>query len=284
MVDRQSITTANPWVTHLARIQGIDQELPNVATYDLVLEDPAAAGAFEFQPGQFNMLYLPGFGEAAISISSDPGKLTSLQHTVRVAGNVTTALSRLHVGDQLGVRGPFGSAWPLEACRGKDVVIACGGIGLPPLRPLIYYLIQHRETFGRVHLLYGARTPGELLFTNEFQQWRAAGIEMAVTVDLGSDDWTGDIGVVPLLFHRLHLDSNQTIVMTCGPEVMMRFVIFEALARGIDPESIYLSMERNMQCAVGLCGACQLGPKFVCKDGPVFTYEQMEPYLMVGDL
>ncbi|MCP4892138.1 MAG: Ni/Fe hydrogenase subunit gamma [Planctomycetaceae bacterium] len=284
MVDRQSVTPGNPWVAQLARIQGIQQELPSVATYDLVLEDPTVAEAFKFQPGQFNMLYLPGFGEAAISISSDPSHLASLQHTVRVAGNVTTALSRLHVGDQLGVRGPFGSYWPLEACRGKDVVIACGGIGLPPLRPLIYYMIQHREEFGRVHLLYGARTPGELLFTDEFPPWQAAGIEMAVTVDLGYDDWTGDIGVVPVLFHRLNLNAHKTIVMTCGPEVMMRFVIFEALARGIDPRNIYLSMERNMQCAVGLCGACQLGPKFVCKDGPVFTYEQMEPYLMLEDL
>jgi NAD(P)H-flavin reductase len=202
---------------------------------------------------------------------------------VRVAGNVTRALSRKHAGDQIALRGPFGSAWPVEACRGNDVVIACGGVGLAPLRPAIYHFIRHRDQYGRLILLYGARTPNDLLYTDEYDAWRKAGIEVEVTVDLGSADWSGDIGVVPVLFYRLRLKAPQTRVLTCGPEIMMRFVIFEALARKVRTEHIYLSMERNMNCALGFCGHCQLGPAFVCKDGPVFSYQQMEPYLHVED-
>lgn len=277
-------TPVNPWLTHAARIQHIRQEAPGIATYQLALEDAELAKRFRFRPGQFNMLYLPGFGEAAISISSDPDRRGSLLHTVRVAGNVTRSLARHQIGDQIALRGPFGSAWPVHPCRGKDIVIACGGVGLAPLRPMIYHIINHRKDYGRVFLLYGARTSQDLLYTEEYDAWRDADIEVAVTVDLGEADWTGHIGVVPVLFYRLRLNAEQTCVLTCGPEIMMRFVIFEALARKVDPAHIYLSMERNMNCAVGFCGHCQLGPAFVCKDGPVFTYERMEPYLHLEDL
>jgi NAD(P)H-flavin reductase len=163
------------------------------------------------------------------------------------------------------------------------VVIACGGIGLAPLRPAIYHILRHRSDYGRVILLYGARTPGDLLYSAEYSTWRNAGIEVEVTVDIGADDWRGNIGVVPVLFYRLRLKPNHTRVLTCGPEVMIHFVVFEALARRIPPPHIHLSMERNMNCAVGLCGRCQFGPVFVCKDGPVFTYERLQPYLHVED-
>lgn len=277
-------STANPWYAQLVRIQDIVQEAPGIATYELAFEDEAVARSYRFAPGQFNMLYLPGFGESAISISSDPAQHDSLLHTVRIAGNVTQALSRMDVGDQLAARGPFGTGWPLQACRGSDVVIACGGVGLAPLRPAIYEIINHREDYGRVFLLYGARTPNDLLFTNEFEAWREAEIQVEVTVDLGDPDWTGHIGVVPILFYRLRLNASRTKILTCGPEIMMRFVIFEALARKVKHEHIHLSMERNMNCALGFCGHCQLGPAFVCKDGPVFTYQQMEPYLHLEEL
>jgi NAD(P)H-flavin reductase len=272
-----------PWAVHSARIASIQPEVPGIWTYELALEDPRAAAQFRFRPGQFNMLYLPGFGESAISISSDPERTPTMAHTVRVAGNVTLALSRKQVGDQVGVRGPFGSAWPMPACRGHDVVIACGGVGLAPLRPAIYHILNHRDDFGRVFLLYGARTPNDLLYRTEYDTWRDGGIEVEITVDLGDAEWRGHIGVVPILFYRLRLNAAKTCVLTCGPEVMMRFVIFEALARKLRPEKIFMSMERNMKCAVGLCGHCQLGPVFVCKDGPVFTYEQLEPYLHLED-
>ena len=275
---------ASPWLAHMARIDHIKQEVPGIATYRLVLDDPAVARRFRFQPGQFNMLYLPGIGEAAISISSDPGLHAELLHTIRIAGNVTQALARKRVGDSLGLRGPFGSAWPLEACRGNDLVMACGGVGLAPLRPVIYHVMNHRQDYGRVVLLYGARTPNDLLYADQYDAWREAGIEVDATVDIGDQQWRGHIGVVPVLFYRLRLNAPRTRIMTCGPEVMIHFVIFEALARKVRREDIFMSMERNMNCALGFCGHCQLGPAFVCKDGPVFSYRQMEPYMHVENL
>jgi NAD(P)H-flavin reductase len=274
---------ARLWLPHVVTIRHVKQEGPGVVTYALDFADRGIAHTYQFRPGQFNMLYLPGIGESAISISSDPQAKGTLLHTVRAAGNVTQALARKRPGDLIALRGPFGSSWPMEEARGQDVVIACGGIGLAPLRPAIYHIIRQRADYARVILLYGARTPGDLLYHEEYDAWRAAGIEVEATVDIGTDDWRGNIGVVPVLFYRLRLKPNQTRVLTCGPEVMMHFVIFEALARRIPPSNIHLSMERNMNCAVGLCGHCQFGPVFVCKDGPVFTYKQLEPYLNVED-
>jgi NAD(P)H-flavin reductase len=267
-----------------ARVRRITPEIAGTATYEFELTDPNHAAAFHFLPGQFNMLYLPGYGESAISISSDAERPKSLAHTVRVVGNVTRALARCCVNDEVLLRGPFGSAWPIAECMDRNVVIAAGGIGLAPLRPVIYHIINHRGDFDQVHLLYGARSPEGLLYRNEFDLWNKAGIRVDLTVDVGDLEWYGDIGVVPMLLHRLRLDSANTRVLTCGPEIMMRFVIFEALAGRIAPEHIYLSMERNMNCAVGFCGHCQLGPAFICKDGPVFSYAQMEPYLQIEDL
>lgn len=275
---------SNVWTANPARICSVQPEVPGVATYHLELEDSPLRKGYRFAAGQFNMLYLPGFGEAAISISSDPAAPEALAHTVRVAGNVTRALARLRVGSHVGIRGPFGAAWPVDRCAGGDLVLACGGIGLAPLRPAIYQILRRRDEFGRVILLYGARTSNDLLYTSEWEAWRAAGIEVEVTVDLGDTDWTGHIGVVPVLFYRLRLQPARTYILTCGPEIMMRFVIFEALARKISPEHIFISMERNMNCGMGLCGHCQLGPAFVCRDGPVFTYRQMESHLSLEDL
>jgi NAD(P)H-flavin reductase len=275
---------ASVWQPHVATVRGIRPETPGVQTYELLLDDPGAAAGFRFRPGQFNMLYVPGAGEAAISISSDPGRPEVLGHTVRAAGNVTGALARLGPGGQVGVRGPYGTGWPVEACRGQDVVLAAGGVGLAPLRPVLYHLLRHRGDYGRVILLYGARTPGDLLYAGEYDAWRAGGIEVDVTVDIGGADWHGHLGVVPVLFHRLRLYPPRTRLLTCGPEVMLRCVVAEALARHLRPEYLYLSLERNMSCAVGLCGHCQLGPWFVCKDGPVLTYRQLRPYLRVEDL
>jgi NAD(P)H-flavin reductase len=272
------------WQARRARIENIAHEATGVATYELRLIDEASQPWFSFEPGQFNMLYLPGFGEAAISISTSADRHDTLGHTVRVAGNVTRALSRRRAGEEIGLRGPFGSAWPVDACRGGDVVIACGGIGLAPLRPAIYHIMNRRDDYGRVVLLYGARTPSDLLFTREYRAWQEAGIEVELTVDIGDGDWNGHIGVVPLLFYRRRLQPEITRVFTCGPEIMMRFVIFEALARKIRPRHIHLSMERHMSCGAGLCGHCQVGPYFVCRDGPIFTYDQMQRYLTPEDL
>ena len=274
----------NPWLPHMVRLHSIRQEVPGIATYQLRFEDAELASAYSFEPGQFNMLYLPGYGEIAISISSDPDQPETLLHTIRIAGSVTRVLAGSEVGEQIGLRGPFGSAWPMDACRDCDVVIACGGIGIAPLRPALHHIINRRQDFGRVILLYGARARQSLLYTEEYESWREADVELEVTVDRDDGGWDGHIGVVPALFYRLRLDASRTRIFTCGPEIMMRFVVFEALARRIEPSNIFVSMERNMQCAVGFCGHCQLGPAFVCKDGPVFSYERMEPYLRLDDL
>jgi NAD(P)H-flavin reductase len=269
-------------VPHPVTIEEIQQEVPGIATYRLAFVEPERNGSYRFLPGQFNMLYLPGVGESAISLSSDPGG-SAMLHTIRIAGNVTRALARKKLGDQLALRGPYGSSWPMEACKGRDVVIACGGVGLAPLRPAIYHIIARRAEFGRVFLLYGARTPGDLLYAREYAAWREADIEVEVTVDIGDSDWRGNMGVVPVLFYRMRLTAARTVILTCGPEIMNRFVIFEALARKIPSDRIFLSMERNMNCAIGHCGHCQLGPAFICKDGPVFSYRQMEPYMHLED-
>jgi NAD(P)H-flavin reductase len=284
MVVSPALPSANPWLPLSARIQRITPEIAGTATYDFELEDSAAAASYRFLPGQFNMIYLPGFGESAISISSDARQIGSLSHTVRVVGNVTGALARSRIGDQVLLRGPFGSAWPVADCVGRDVVISAGGIGLAALRTMIYHVIGQRADFGQVHLLYGARAPDGLLYRDEFDGWKQAGILVDVTVDAGGPDWDGHIGAVPLLLHGLRLDAANTRILMCGPEIMMRFMIFAALAQRVAAEHIYLSMERNMNCAVGFCGHCLLGPAFICKNGPVFTYQQMEPYLHVEDL
>ncbi|MGA9193442.1 MAG: FAD/NAD(P)-binding protein [Anaerolineales bacterium] len=277
-------TKPTAWMApHPVRIEAIEHETENVATYRLAFIDPEIGRAYRFQPGQFNMLYVPGVGEAAISISSDPEDHAGVDHTIRFVGNVTGAIRKMAVGDVLGMRGPFGHPWPLDAYPGSDVVIAAGGIGLPPLRPVIHQLILHRENFGRIVVLYGARSPDELLFTEAFEGWKAYGIEVEVTVDRADASWHGQVGVVPMLFYRLRLNPANTVVFSCGPEIMMRFVVFEALARKVPADRIFLSMERNMRCGQGACGHCQIGPYFVCQDGPVLSYARLEPFFSVED-
>ena len=261
-----------------AVIQAIKPEAAGIFTFTLQFSDPAEAAAYRFKPGQFNMLYLPGFGEVAISLSSDPSEIGRMGHTIRNAGGVTRAIGRLRVGDVIGVRGPYGSAWPMEAGLGKNLVLVAGGIGLAPLRPVILAVMRERQAFQRVVLLYGARTPADLLYTAEFASWQEHGIEAHTTVDIGNESWRGLVGVVPQLFYRIRVDAKQTLVLTCGPEIMMRFVIYEALARRIAKDAVYVSMERNMKCAVGFCGHCQFGPSFICKQGPVLKFSALEPF------
>lgn len=242
-------------------------------------------GSYCFQPGQFNMLYLPGVGESAISMSGDSTSHVGWIHTVRVAGNVTRTLATLTCGETLGVRGPFGVGWPIDQLTGTNIIIVAGGLGLAPLRPLIYHLMHQRDLYGSVDLIIGSRHPEGLLYWNEYDDWRRSGIQVDVTVDRGTNNWTGNIGVVTTLLDRLKLpDPQRSRVLTCGPEVMMKYVALTSIRRGIAADRIWVSMERNMQCATGLCGHCQLGPAFICKDGPVFRYDRLQPYLFVESL
>jgi NAD(P)H-flavin reductase len=267
-----------------AEIVRITPEIEGVSTFWLRFIDPAVRERYRFQPGQFNMLYLPGYGEAAISMSSDPEDEERLVgHTVRFVGNVTKNIGRLKVGDVVGVRGPFGTCWPLKQIEGRDLVLACGGIGLPPLRPAIYHIIRNREKYGKVTLLYGARTPKDLMYPTEHEEWQKHNIDLQISVDRGDEDWDGRVGVVPMWFYNFRIDPRNTAVLTCGPEIMIRFVIYEGLARRIPAERIFVSLERNMKCGQGSCGHCQIGPYFICKDGPVFPFSVLQRYINVEE-
>jgi NAD(P)H-flavin reductase len=269
---------ADPMVPQLYRVQRVRREIPD--TFTLVLEPEEGVEIPPFASGQFNMLYVFGVGEIPISISGDPARRRPLVHTTRAVGTVSKAMRELKPGDVIGVRGPFGSHWPIERAMGKDVVIVAGGIGLAPLRSAMYQVISEREKYGKVVLLYGARTPEDILYRREVEHWRAHfDLEVYVTVDNATGKWRGSVGVVTRLIPRAPFDPQNTIAMVCGPEVMMRFTATELQKRGVAAENMYVSMERNMKCAVGLCGHCQYLPYFVCKDGPVFQYSQVQELL-----
>lgn len=281
---KTAVLPNEPMQPYWAEITDIRPETDGIATFQLRFKDPAVRAGYSFKPGQFNMLYLPGYGESAISISSDPENSETIGHTIRFTGNVTKNIAKLRIGDEIGVRGPFGTYWPIDRYKGADLILGTGGIGLPPLRPIIYYAMRHREDYNRVIVLYGARSPEDLQFKDEYASWEEAGIETMITVDRADEKWQGQIGVVPILFYHLRMDPRNSIVLTCGPEIMIRFVVYEALARRVPTDRIFVSLERNMKCGIGQCGHCQLGPFFICKDGPVFSFKQLEPYYNVEDL
>ena len=246
-------------------------------TYTIELKSTNGDDGFTFSAGQFNMLYVFGVGEVPISISGDPSIPIMLKHTTRSVGIVTKAILKLRSGDVMGVRGPFGSLWPVNEAVGNNVVIVAGGIGLAPLRPVLYSFISQRDKYGKIILLYGARTPEDLLYKKELEQWRSRfDLEVKVVVDSATGNWSGNVGVVTTLIPKMQLDPLHTMAMICGPEVMMRYTLKELQNCGVINENIYVSMERNMKCGICLCGHCQLGPKFVCKDGPVFCYEHIK--------
>jgi NAD(P)H-flavin reductase len=272
------------WHHHVTRIVAAHDEVAGVRTYDLAFRDPAAAARYAFAPGQFNMLYLPGIGEAALSISSDPLKRASVGHTVKAVGNVTHALEQLGEGDEVVLRGPFGTAWPLEELRGRDVLIVTGGVGLASVRAAILHIIAARGDYGRVFVLFGAKTPAGLIYADEYDRWRAAGIDVRLTVDEAEGDWTGRVGLVTALFDDLDITPASSGLICCGPEPMMLAVVKRAGAAGIPTAAMYLSMERNMSCAARLCGLCQFGPEFICRDGPVFSYDRIAKFLDIKHL
>lgn len=282
-----STQDVDPWHTWSANLIRVIEEAPGVKTYEVELDQQNAADAFAWKPGQFNMLYVPGVGEAAISISGGDAKRRLLRHTVRRVGSVTGSLDVAKPGTSLGLRGPFGTPWPIEQIEANenDIIIVAGGIGLAPLRSLVTHLLNHRDRVGSVSVLIGARKPDELLYRHQYPTWTAANMRVQATVDRHVGDWNGHVGVVTLLLERLAIPSpKSTLVMTCGPEIMMRYVASAALDRGIPSENVYVTLERNMNCAIGLCGHCQLGPEFICKDGPVFRYDRVAPWLHVQAL
>ena len=258
----------DPMVPVPCVVDRTQRETADTFTLELL---PQGGRTFPFAPGQFNMLYVLGIGEVPISISGDPEFPQKLVHTTRAVGAVTKGMGKLKRGDAIGVRGPFGTSWPVGEARGCDLVVVAGGIGLAPLRPALYEVVSHRDRYGRVVLLYGARTPDDILFRKQLKEWRGDfDLEVHVTVDRATGEWRGNVGVVTTLIPRVPFDPYHTVAMVCGPEVMMRFTVLELERRGVPTDRIWLSLERNMKCGVGLCGHCQCGPKFICRDGAVF--------------
>lgn len=272
----------DPMVPRIGRVNRRRRDGPDVWTLDIRMESEPA---IDFAPGQFNMITVFGVGEAAISLSGDPSLRDRNIHTIRAVGPVSTALAGLRPGDAVGMRGPFGHGWPLAEATGHDVIVVAGGLGLAPLRPALLRLLAERDRYGKIVLLYGARSPKDVLFSREIESWRLRpDIDVVVTVDHAIGEWHGNVGVVTTFIRRVALDPSQAIALVCGPEVMMRFAAAALHDAGIDHGSIYLSVERNMKCAIGLCGHCQLGAAFVCRDGPIFPYDRLRGLLSVKEL
>ncbi|MBK5911122.1 hypothetical protein CCR85_06405 [Rhodothalassium salexigens] len=288
---------------HPAHVVAVRREAANVVTLTLAPDRPHDARAHptraavapglrakgqmapdQFAPGQFAMLYAFGVGEAAISYSGNPASDAPIDHTVRAAGATTTALANLRVGDALAMRGPYGRGWPMAAIAGRDLIIMAGGLGLAPLRPVMMAALLRSAGARRVALLYGTRSPRTLLFASDRHAWAPRGAQLLVTVDRAGPDWTGHVGLVHRLIPRARIDPANAVAFLCGPEVMMRFSAAALVDAGVAPARVWLSLERNMKCAIGHCGHCQFGADFVCWDGPVLRYDRIAARLRVPEL
>ncbi len=264
------------FLPEIACLADVCDETPDTKTFRLRFRDSARWENFHFLPGQFLELSVFGYGEAPFCIASSPTRREALETTVRHTGLLTDALHLLGKGDEVGIRGPFGNGFDLTAAQGKDLLFVAGGIGLPPLRSLIWNVLDERSRFGKVTILYGARTPTDLVYKRELDEWATrSDVEFRVTVDAAQPGWTGMVGVVPLLFKKVTLYPESTLAYVCGPPIMIRVVIQDLLARGFKEETIISTLERMMQCGIGKCNHCAIGHRYVCRDGPVFNYGQI---------
>ena len=266
-----------PWE---ARVVSRTRESATVVSLGLQFTDVEQAQAFHFQPGQFNMLYLYGIGEVPISIVSDPGQRDVFIHTIRAVGRVTRKMTQLQVGDTLGIRGPFGQGWPLEQARGDNILLTTGGLGCAPSVSVINYIMQRREQYGDLTIIQGVKHMDDLIWRERYEAWmQFPNTRVLLAADVAGPSWTWHVGLVTDLLAKVEMDVSRATVMLCGPEPMMLATVEKLLTRGADATKIWLSMERNMQCAVGLCGHCQYGPEFICRDGPVLPYSRLQTRL-----
>ncbi len=262
------------YLPSLAEIVRTEQLTKMEKLFEIKLQNGQELG---HQPGQFVEVSLFGIGEAPISVSSSPTKKGSFELAVRAVGNVTKTLHTLNRGATLGIRGPFGKGFPIEEMKGKDILFVAGGIGLMPLRSLINYVLDNRSHFGRVLVLFGAKTPAEQLFLGELAKWRQSkDMEYWETVDRSDGQWKGNVGVITTLFPKITVDPQKTIAVIVGPPIMYRFAILEAQVKGIPDDQIIVSLERRMKCGVGKCGHCQINHIYVCQEGPVFSYAKIK--------
>jgi len=267
----------NPHLPWEAEVVDKVDELPSVFTISLRISDQKIRDSYRFTPGQFNMIYLFGVGEVAISIVSDPGEGELLSHTIRAVGRVTNGLAKLQPGDRVGLRGPYGRGWPLAQAEGNDVLAITGGLGCAPSVSVINYIMKRRDDFGHLTIMQGVKHYHDLLWKDRYAQWaQHPDTRVLLAADVGGPLWPWHVGPVTVLFDEAHINPQSTVVIMCGPEGMMRAAVQNLLERGVEEYSIWLSMERNMQCAIKQCGHCQYGAKFVCSDGPVFSYPEVK--------
>ena len=265
---------SSPYVPEKATIKKITQLTETEKLFLVSIDSGRSLG---HAPGQFVEVSLFGIGEGPISISSPPTRDNTFELGVRAAGNLTRALHGLKSGDSIGIRGPFGHGFPVENLMGKDLLFVAGGIGLVPLRSLIKYSLEHRDAFGRIIILFGARSPQERLFTDELAAWsKRSDIEFLETVDRSADGWKGNVGVITTLFKKITIEPRKTAVMIVGPPVMYKYALLEVKEKEVPRNNIWLSLERRMKCGLGKCGHCQINNYYVCQDGPVFAYPQIE--------
>ncbi|MBA7468861.1 Anaerobic sulfite reductase subunit B [subsurface metagenome] len=270
----------NVYLPHIVVIEKIIDETPGVRTFHFNFKDEKLREEFTFESGQFGEYSVFGVGEAPFCISSSPTRRDHLEFALQRVGRVTNALHRLGVGDEVGFRGPYGNSFPLDLLQGKNLVFVGGGIGLAPLRSLIWNVIDNRDKYQNIDIIYGARTPADLCFQYDLDSWdKDSSINMATTVDRGDESWTGRVGVVPKILEEVTPSASNAVAIVCGPPIMIRFT-FPALAKlGFTPEQMITTLEKRMKCGIGKCGRCNIGNLYVCRDGPVFTYAQIKDFI-----
>ncbi|MBS3759210.1 MAG: FAD/NAD(P)-binding protein [Desulfobacterales bacterium] len=268
-----AIAETSPYVPQWAEISRIEQLTNTEKLFELSLLNGRPLG---HRPGQFIELSIMGIGEAPISVSSAPSERNTFELAIRKVGNVTSAVQNFKTGQRVGIRGPYGTSFPVEECRGKNILFVAGGIGLVPARSFIHYVLNHRNDYKDIIILFGARNPGERLFLKELEQWaNRDDIRYLESVDRPDPNWTGNVGVITTLFPKFQVNPAETYCVVVGPPVMYRFVILEARAKGIPDNRIFVSLERRMKCGLGKCGHCQINDVYVCQDGPVFRYSDI---------
>lgn len=273
---------ANPYMPYVATVKEVVRETPNIMTFRVVLDDEEAMRNFSFEPGQVGQLSLFGMGESTFVINSPPTRKEYLQFSVMRAGEVTAALHQLKAGDKVGVRAPLGNSFPYDAMKGKDLLFVGGGIGMAPLRTLLLYIIDNRKDYGKITLLYGARSPQDMAYTYEIDEWRKGGVDVVLTIDREAEGWEHKVGLIPNVLKEMNPSPKNTVAITCGPPIMIKFTLMALDELQFQPDQVVTTLERRMKCGVGICGRCNIGDKYVCVDGPVFTYAELKD--MVNEL
>jgi len=267
----------NPYLPELATITNIIEETPNIKSFHVVFNDPEKMKNFKFEPGQVGQLSVFGVGESTFVINSPPTRMEYLQFSVMKAGEVTNAIHELYVGDQIGVRAPLGNWFPYEQMKGKKILFIGGGIGLAPLRTLILFMLDNRKDYDDITILYGARTLPDLCYKDDLKEWESrSDVNLILTVDTEYPGWTKRTGFVPTVLNEIAPSPENTIAITCGPPIMIKFVLQNLVKLNFKDEQIITTLEKRMKCGIGICGRCNIGSKYVCKDGPVFSLDQLK--------